>query len=89
MEINLKKHLRCRWILFLAVLFIYSMMIPTLVEALFEDQAFKFDWRQQFIGKPNKLISWQDTSSSRSDLVIAVTESNVLAAVYAESGKLK
>ena len=88
MEINLKKHLRCRWMLLLAVLFIYSMMIPTL-EALFEDQAFKFDWRQQFIGKPNKLISWQDTSSSRSDLVIAVTESNVLAAVYAESGKLK
>ena len=81
--------LRHFWLLVFYVCILWCSMEPSLVEALFEDQAFKFDWRQQYIGKSEKLVVWQDTSSTRSDLILSVTKSNVLAAVFSDSGKLK
>ena len=60
-----------------------------MVQGLFEDQAFKFDWRQQYIGAPEKFIGWHDATSSRSDLILAITQSNVLAAIFANTGVLK
>jgi len=71
------------------VVLICNAMGPTLVKALFEDQAFKFDWRQQYIGKSDKLIAWHDASSSRSDLILSATKSNVLAGIFADNGRLK
>ena len=75
--------------LFLMVVIFCTTLGPSLVQALFEDQAFKFDWRQQYIGKPLNLISWHDSSASRSDLILTATQSNVLAAIFADTGKLK
>ena len=73
----------------LIVVIVLTTLEPSLVQALFEDQAFKFDWRQQYIGKPLNLISWHDSSASRSDLILTATQSNVLAAIFADTGKLK
>ena len=75
--------------LLLLPVLICTLMGLSTVQALFEDQAFKFDWRQQYIGAPEKIISWHDASSTRSDLILAVTKSNVLAAIFADNGKLK
>lgn len=54
--------------------------------ALFEDQAFKFDWRQQFVGEAVGVDFWD--GSSGSDVVLRTT-GNVLASVDADSGRLK
>ena len=57
--------------------------------ALFEDQAFKFDWRQRYIGSPVKVLSWTDSGSPRSEHVLTITKSNVIAAINVENGVLK
>ena len=59
--------------------------------ALYEDQALKFDWRQQYIGAARDvaLYSGSAASSSKSrDLLIVRTESNVLAGLHGPSGKI-
>ena len=53
---------------------------------LFEDQAFRFDWRQQKIG-PIEDLEFYTTSKSR-DLLLVRTSENVLAALDGDSGKL-
>ena len=88
MNLSFKIFLGRLWLLLLALL-MCNLGERSLVQALFEDQAFKFDWRQQYIGKPEKLIAWYDTSSAHSDLIITVTQSNVLAGVFVDSGILK
>ena len=57
--------------------------------ALYEDQALKFDWRQQYIGAAQDVALYGSASSSKSrDLLIVRTESNVLAALNGPSGKI-
>jgi hypothetical protein len=73
----------------LIVVIICNAVGPNLVDALFEDQAFKFDWREQYIGKSEKMIAWHDESSTRSDLILTATKSNVLAGIFADNGRLK
>ena len=51
--------------------------------ALFEDQAFKFDWRQQFVGVAQSVDFWDSAT------VIVRTSSNVLASLDADSGHIK
>lgn len=55
---------------------------------LYEDQAFKFDWKTALIGIPSGAKFWETSSSSDSAIVFR-TESGVLAAVDAESGQIK
>ena len=77
------------WLLTIQILLISSGIGPYLVEGLFEDQAFKFDWRLQYVGKPVKSLLWHDSSSARSDLILTITQSNVFAGIHADSGKIK
>ena len=84
-----KSILGSRPLIFTLLLALCNKLGPSPVTALFEDQAFKFDWRQQYIGAPDKIIAWHDSSSSPSDLILSITKSNVVAALVAESGALK
>ena len=81
--------LRQVWQFTLLIIAISSCIGPYFVEALFEDQAFKFDWRQQYVGKPIKSSYWHDSSSTRSDLILTITQSNVFAGIHADNGKIK
>ena len=53
---------------------------------LFEDQAFRFDWRQQKIG-PVEDLEFYTASKSR-DILLVRTSENVLAGLDGDSGKL-
>ena len=89
MKISTGLLLRRTWLLSMLILVIYNAIGPCFVEALFEDQAFKFDWRQQYVGKPEKSILWHDSTSTRSDLILTITQSNVLAGIQADTGRIK
>ena len=89
MKLSTQISLRRTSLPFTLILLIGIAIAPCLVEALFEDQAFKFDWRQQYVGKPRKSILWHDSTSTRSDLIITTTQSNVLAGIHADNGKIK
>jgi hypothetical protein len=67
----------------LPLLFIF---VVSHVCALFEDQAFRFDWRQQYVGHVKNLEFWEASAGSG---VILRTDSNVLALVDADSGNIK
>lgn len=54
--------------------------------ALFEDQAFKFDWRQQFVGEAAAVDFWDGSAGSG---VVVRTAGNVLASLDADSGRIK
>ena len=84
-----KSKLGSRPLLFTVLLALCNNLGPSPVVALFEDQAFKFDWRQQYIGAPDKIIPWHDSNSSPSDLILTITKSNVVAALVADNGALK
>uniref|UniRef100_A0A3Q3WT33 ER membrane protein complex subunit 1 n=1 Tax=Mola mola TaxID=94237 RepID=A0A3Q3WT33_MOLML len=56
------------------------------VEAVFEDQVGKFDWRQQYVGKVR--FSHFDTHVQSSKKVLLATESNVFAAVNTRTGDI-
>ncbi|XP_008316237.1 ER membrane protein complex subunit 1 isoform X2 [Cynoglossus semilaevis] len=56
------------------------------VEAVFEDQVGKFDWRQQYVGKVR--FSHFDTHVQSSKKVLLATENNVFAAVNTRTGEL-
>ena len=56
------------------------------VRAMFEDQAFKFDWRQMYVGDAQNVDFWDSPSGSG---VIVRTASNVLASLDADSGQIK
>ena len=61
-----------RFFLILAFLALRSL-------ALFEDQALKFDWRQQYIGFVEDVKHFH--SSKSKDVLLVRTKSNVLAAL--------
>ena len=55
-------------------------------KGLFEDQAFKFDWRQRLVGVPFK-SGFLDAGSSTK--LILATDANVLSVLDANTGKIK
>ncbi|XP_037074666.1 ER membrane protein complex subunit 1-like [Pollicipes pollicipes] len=57
------------------------------VLALYEDQAGKFDWRQQMVGRPAHVLFDASGAGGYKRLVMA-TEDNVLAALNHKSGQL-
>uniref|UniRef100_A0A4W6G7T4 ER membrane protein complex subunit 1 n=1 Tax=Lates calcarifer TaxID=8187 RepID=A0A4W6G7T4_LATCA len=56
------------------------------IEAVFEDQVGKFDWRQQYVGKVR--FSHFDTHVQSSKKVLLATEKNVFAALNTRTGEL-
>ena len=71
--------------LFRLLLFIFWVFGPE-VNALYEDQVGKFDWREQFIGRVRHVLRpglWQDHQN-----LIVSTESNVLSALYLRNGSI-
>jgi len=53
--------------------------------ALFEDQAFKFDWKQSFVGQ---VTDGGFYSSSKASVFVVATESHVVAGIDSDSGAL-
>ncbi|KAI3357283.1 hypothetical protein L3Q82_015736 [Scortum barcoo] len=62
------------------------VMLYSSVEAVFEDQVGKFDWRQQYVGKVR--FAHFDTHMQSSKKVLLATEKNVFAALNTRSGDL-
>jgi len=55
--------------------------------AMFEDQAFKLDWRLQHIGAVEDAVLY--TASKTKDILVVRTVSNVLAALDGDSGRIQ
>ncbi|VDK25032.1 unnamed protein product [Anisakis simplex] len=68
------------------LLAIFVCFIPS-VNAIFEDQVGKFDWRQQYVGC-TKQVHFDRSKSSKSDLIFVATEANVLAALRSNTGNI-
>jgi len=56
------------------------------VKAMFEDQAFKLDWRQQYIGAAQDTVLYK--ASKTQDILVVRTDSNVLAALDGDNGRI-
>ena len=56
------------------------------VKAMFEDQAFKMDWRQQYIGAAQDTVLYK--ASKTQDILVVRTDSNVLAALDGDNGRI-
>jgi hypothetical protein len=70
----------------LELLLIFLTAVTHQTLAMFEDQAFKFDWRQQYVGEAQNVDFWDSSVGSG---VILRTDSNVLASLDADSGQIK
>ncbi|TKS77349.1 ER membrane protein complex subunit 1 [Collichthys lucidus] len=70
----------------LILLCLNYIILRSAVEAVFEDQVGKFDWRQQYVGKVR--FSSFDTHAQSSKKVLLATESNVFAALNTRTGDL-
>ncbi|ELU06819.1 hypothetical protein CAPTEDRAFT_171523 [Capitella teleta] len=69
------------WIFLLSVAFLVQLCL-----ALYEDQAGKFDWRHQYIGRA--VHATFDQSGVQGKRLLLSTEQNVVAAVNARNGQL-
>ncbi len=70
----------------LILILLYAITSHNGIDAMFEDQAFKFDWRQQYVGEVKAVDFWESASGSG---VVVRTSSNVLASLDADSGHIK
>ncbi|XP_035502165.2 ER membrane protein complex subunit 1 isoform X1 [Scophthalmus maximus] len=70
----------------LIVLCLKFIILCGTVDAVFEDQVGKFDWRQQYVGKVR--FSHFDTHMQSSKKVLLATENNVFAAINTRTGEL-
>ncbi|XP_061538372.1 ER membrane protein complex subunit 1 [Phycodurus eques] len=70
----------------LFLLWFKVIMFSFAVDAVFEDQVGKFDWRQQYVG--NVRFAHFDAHLQSSKKVIMATEKNVFAAVNIRTGEL-
>uniref|UniRef100_A0A3P8T7Z9 ER membrane protein complex subunit 1 n=1 Tax=Amphiprion percula TaxID=161767 RepID=A0A3P8T7Z9_AMPPE len=70
----------------LILLWLKCVVLWATVEAVFEDQVGKFDWRQQYVGKVR--FSHFDTHVQSSKKVLVATERNVFAALNTRTGEL-
>uniref|UniRef100_A0A8C9Y4B1 ER membrane protein complex subunit 1 n=1 Tax=Sander lucioperca TaxID=283035 RepID=A0A8C9Y4B1_SANLU len=62
------------------------IMLYSTVQAVFEDQVGKFDWRQQYVGKVR--FSHFDSHVQSSKKVLVATENNVFASLNTRTGEL-
>ncbi|EYC44585.1 hypothetical protein Y032_0456g1777 [Ancylostoma ceylanicum] len=64
---------------------LFCLLLPELTSALFEDQVGKFDWRQQYVGCPQKVYfdTW-----GKSDRLLMSTRENVFASLSANTGQI-
>lgn len=67
-------------------LLLKCLLLFSVVEAVFEDQVGKFDWRQQYVGKVR--FSHFDTHVQSSKKVLVATEKNVFGALNTRSGEI-
>ncbi|XP_068601066.1 ER membrane protein complex subunit 1 [Brachionichthys hirsutus] len=67
-------------------LYLAFVVLCVTVDAVFEDQVGKFDWRQQYVGKVR--FSHFDTYMQSSKKVLLATEKNIFAAVNTRTGDL-
>ena len=67
----------------LLALFVLQLHVSN---CLFEDQAFKFDWKQQFIGAAQDVLHY--SASKNKDLLLLRTESNVISALDGDTGRM-
>ena len=67
-------------------LILISVLSLLKVEALFEDQAGKFDWRQKYVGAVTDLGYF---STSRVSVLVVATESHVVAGLDADNGVIR
>uniref|UniRef100_A0AAX7TNY1 ER membrane protein complex subunit 1 n=1 Tax=Astatotilapia calliptera TaxID=8154 RepID=A0AAX7TNY1_ASTCA len=70
----------------LILLWLKCIILYNAVDAVFEDQVGKFDWRQQYVGKVR--FSHFDTHVQSSKKVLVATENNVFAALNTRTGEL-
>eukprot|EP00064_Thunnus_orientalis_P015787 superscaffoldBa00002996_g15846 len=70
----------------LILLLLKCIVLLSTVEAVFEDQVGKFDWRQQYVGKVR--FAHFDTHLQSSKKVIVGTDKNVFAALNTRTGEL-
>uniref|UniRef100_A0A8C5E3L4 ER membrane protein complex subunit 1 n=1 Tax=Gouania willdenowi TaxID=441366 RepID=A0A8C5E3L4_GOUWI len=70
----------------LIFLWLKCLVSCCIVEAVFEDQVGKFDWRQQYVGKIR--FSHFDSHVQSSKKVLMATEKNVFAALNTRTGEL-
>jgi len=70
---------------FVALLTFLAFLGPA--KAMFEDQAFNLDWRQQYVGDVEDAVLY--TASKTKDILVVRTVSNVLAALDGDSGRIQ
>ncbi|KAK9515548.1 hypothetical protein VZT92_026184 [Zoarces viviparus] len=70
----------------LILLCLKCILLCSIVEAVFEDQVGKFDWRQQYVGKVR--FAHFDTHMQSSKKVLLATENNVFASLNTRTGEL-
>ncbi|KAK2897822.1 ER membrane protein complex subunit 1 [Channa argus] len=70
----------------LILLWLKFTILCSTIEAVFEDQVGKFDWRQQFVGKVR--FSHFDSHVQSSKKLLLATENNVFAALNTRTGEL-
>uniref|UniRef100_A0A3Q3IDY2 EMC1 first beta-propeller domain-containing protein n=1 Tax=Monopterus albus TaxID=43700 RepID=A0A3Q3IDY2_MONAL len=70
----------------LVLLCLKCIILCSTIEAVFEDQVGKFDWRQQYVGKVR--FSHFDIHVQSSKKVLLATEKNVFAALNTRTGEL-
>ncbi|KAK2851205.1 hypothetical protein Q5P01_007481 [Channa striata] len=70
----------------LILLWLKLTILCSAVEAVFEDQVGKFDWRQQYVGKV--LFSHFDSHVQSSKKLFLATDKNVFAALNTRTGEL-
>jgi outer membrane protein assembly factor BamB len=72
------------------ILLLFSAILVSSTSAIFEDQAFKDDWRQKFVGSPEEATFFESPKSSKNfkDLVVVRSDSNVLGALDVDNGQI-
>ncbi|XP_033824952.1 ER membrane protein complex subunit 1 [Periophthalmus magnuspinnatus] len=70
----------------LILLFLKFLVVFCSVQAVFEDQVGKFDWRQQFVG--NVRFAHFDNQIQSSKKILVATDKNVFAAINTRTGDL-
>ncbi|XP_037629125.1 ER membrane protein complex subunit 1 isoform X1 [Sebastes umbrosus] len=68
------------------ILSLMALLFCSSVQAVFEDQVGKFDWRQQYVGKVR--FSHFDSHMQSSKKVLLATENNVFASLNTRTGEL-
>lgn len=63
------------------------LLCGNLAAGLYEDQAGKWDWRQRYVGKINRVLPFHLLSPSSSSIVVT-TDKNVVASISVRNGSL-